>query len=157
VGEFSLEHAGLEIWCRSRYNTHQKPWVLDAQGEVISSYEMVAVAPDEWTTSDVEVIVPIDRSGAPIQLAAAKERHESGDIGLFEPMTGKFVLQIQAKADRLYVADISGDWREEIIIVEVNQIRFFENTEPNPRPRHPRLWRQQNYRRNKMSWNYYSP
>ena len=157
VGEFSLEYAGLEIWCRSRYNTHQKPWVLNAHGKVISSYEMVACAPDGWTTSGVEVIVPIDWSGASIQLAAAKERHESGDVGLFKPMTGEFVLHIKAKADRLYVADITGDWREEIIIVEGKQIRFFENANPNPQPQHPRLWRQQNYRRNKMSWNYYSP
>ena len=103
------------------------------------------------------MIVPIDWSGASIQLAAAKERHESGDVGLFKPMTGEFVLHIKAKADRLYVADITGDWREEIIIVEGKQIRFFENANPNPQPQHPRLWRQQNYRRNKMSWNYYSP
>jgi len=157
VGEFSLEHAGLEIWCRSRYNTHQKPWVLNAQGKVIFSYDMVACAPKGWTTSGVEVIFPIDWSGTRIQLAAAKERHESGDIGLFEPMTGKFVLHIKGETDRLYVADITGDWREEMIIVEGKQIRFFENTKPNPRPQHRRLWRQQNYRRNKMSWNYYSP
>jgi hypothetical protein len=157
VGEFSLEHPGLEIWCRSRYNTHQKPWVLDAQGKIIAAYDMVACAPKTWTTSGVEVIVPIDWSGTRMQLAAAKERHESGDVGLFEPMTGQFVLHIPAQADRLYVADISGDWREEMIIVEGRQIRIFENTNPNPRPQHPRLWQQQNYRRNKMSWNYYSP
>jgi len=157
VGEFSLEHDGLEIWCRSRFNTHQKPWVLDARGDVISSYHMVDCAPDGWTTSGVEVIVPIDWSGARLQLAAVKERHESGDIGLFKPITGEFVLHIKAKADRLYVADITGDWREEIIIVEGKQIRFFENTAPNARPLHARLWAQQNYRRSKMSWNYYSP
>lgn len=157
VGEFSLEHAGLEIWCRSRYNTHQKPWVLDAHGRIISSYQMVDRAPEGWTESGVEEIVPIDWSGARLQLAAAKERHQSGDVGLFNPTTGEFVLHIQAKTDRLYVADITGDWREEIIIVEGNQIRFFENTVPNPRPRRARLWGQQNYRRNKMSWNYYSP
>ena len=157
VGEFSLEHDGLEIWCRSRYNTHQKPWVLGSHGEIISSYQMVDCAPEGWTTSGVEVIVPIDWSGTRLQLVAAKERHESGDIGLFKPTTGEFVLHIKAKADRLYVADITGDWREEIIIVEGNQIRFFENTAPNAQPLHARLWTQQNYRRSKMSWNYYSP
>ncbi len=157
VGEFSLEHPGLEIWCRSRYNTHQKPWVLDANGKIIAAYKMVERAPTGWTTSGVEEIVPIDWSGGSLQLAAAKARHEAGDIGLFKPTTGEFTVHIKAKADRLYVTDITGDWREEIIIVEGNQIRFFENTAPNPRPKHPRLWSQQNYRRNKMSWNYYSP
>ncbi len=157
VGEFSLEHEGLEIWCRSRYNTHQKPWVLDSHGEIISSYHMVDCAPEGWTDSGVEVIVPIDWAGTRLQLAAAKERHESGDIGLFKPTTGEFVLHIKAKADRLYVADITGDWREEIIIVEGKQIRLFENTAPNAQPQRARLWTQQNYRRSKMSWNYYSP
>lgn len=157
VGEFSLKHPGLEIWCRSRFNTHQKPWVLDAQGQIIAAYDMVACAPQGWTTRGVEEIVPIDWTGEAIQLAAAKERHESGDIGLFAPMTGKFVLHIRARTDRLYVADIVGDWREEIIVVEGRQIRVFENSASNPRPQQPRLWRQQHYQRNKMSWNYYSP
>jgi hypothetical protein len=157
VGEFSLEREGLETWCRSRYNTRQKPWVLNAQGEVIFHYAMTDVAPEDWTLSGVEEIVPIHWTGAKVQLAAAKERHESGDVCLFEPMTGRFVVHIKARTDRLYVADITGDWREEIIIVEGNQIRFFENSESNPRPHHPRLWTQSHYRRNKMSWNYYSP
>ena len=40
VGEFDPTRQGLEIWCRSRYNTHQKPWVLDARGEIIASQEL---------------------------------------------------------------------------------------------------------------------
>lgn len=157
VGEFSLKHKGLETWCRSRYTTHQKPWILNAHGEVVHNYAMVDVAPDDWTLSGIEEIAPIHWTGTEVQLAAAKERHESGDVCLFEPMTGKFVVHIKAKTDRLYVADITGDWREEIIIVEGNQIRYFENSEPNPRPQHARLWTKPHYRRNKMSWNYYSP
>ena len=34
VGEFDPARPGLEIWCRSRYDRHQKPWVLDSRGEV---------------------------------------------------------------------------------------------------------------------------
>jgi hypothetical protein len=37
VGEFSPDHAGLEIWCRSRHITDQTPFVFDATGEVIAS------------------------------------------------------------------------------------------------------------------------
>ena len=35
VGNFDPNRQGLEIWCRSRYNTDQRPWVLNASGNVI--------------------------------------------------------------------------------------------------------------------------
>ena len=157
VGEFDLNRPGLEIWCRSRYNTHQKPWVFDARGKIISRYRMDDVAPKGWTDSGVEVIVPIHWTGEKTQLAAAKERHVSGDVCLFEPIGGRFVLHLPEKADRLYVADVSGDWREEIVVVSGDELHVYENPAPNPRPDQPRLWEQQHYRRGKMSWNYYSP
>lgn len=33
IGRFDPARKGLQIWCRSRYDTHQKPWVLDAEGK----------------------------------------------------------------------------------------------------------------------------
>jgi hypothetical protein len=157
VGEFDLKRPGLEIWCRSRFNTHQKPWVFDAQGKIISRYSMDDVAPKGWTSEGIEVITPIHWTGETTQLAAAKERHKSGDVCLFEPVGGRFVTHIPERADRLYVADVSGDWREEIIVVSGNELHVYENPASNPRPNQPRLWDQQHYRRSKMSWNYYSP
>ncbi|MGQ9589130.1 MAG: FG-GAP-like repeat-containing protein [Planctomycetota bacterium] len=76
VGEFDLGRQGLEIWCRSRYDTHHKPWVFDANGKVIASYELSKTAPSGWTVKGVEEISAIDWTGKPRQLAAAKERHE---------------------------------------------------------------------------------
>ncbi|MFQ6131660.1 MAG: FG-GAP-like repeat-containing protein [Armatimonadota bacterium] len=157
VGDFDPARAGLEIWCRSRYNEHQKPFVFDAQGEVISDYEMDNVAPEGWTTSGVETICVVDWTGEPKQLAAAKERHEAGDVCVFDPMGGRFVEHFPEKADRLYVADVSGDWREELIVVSGSEIHVYHNEAPNPRPNQPRLWERQHYRRSKMTWNYYSP
>ncbi len=157
VGEFDPDRPGLEIWCRSRHDTHQKPWVFDAQGRVISRYEMAEVAPEGWTIKGVEVIAAIDWTGEATQLAAAKERHQSGDVGLFEPVGGRFVARFAERADRIYVADVAGDWREEIIVVSANEIHVYQNPAPNPRPDQPRLWNQQHYRRGKMNWNYYSP
>lgn len=157
VGEFDPQRPGLEIWCRSRYDRHQRPWTLDSRGEVIASYNMDDVAPDDWTDKGVEEISPIHWTGGDTQLAAAKERHKSGDVCLFEPISGRFVLRLKEQADRLYVADVSGDWREEIIVVNGRELHIYENPETNPHPDHPRLWRQQHYRRSKMSWNYYSP
>jgi len=49
VGEFAPDRPGLEVWCRSRYNEHQKPFVFDAKGRLIAHYEMDKVAPKGWT------------------------------------------------------------------------------------------------------------
>lgn len=157
VGEFDPTRKGLEIWCRSRYDEHQKPFVFDAYGKVIAEYEMDNVAPPGWTTKGVEEIWTIDWTGNKKQLAAAKERHKSGDVCIFDPITGKFVRRFKEKADRLYVADVSGDWREEIIVCSGNEIHIYHNPDPNPNPGRERLWKQNHYRRSKMTWNYYSP
>ena len=75
---------------------------------------------------------------------------------MFEPIGGRFAARFHEQADRLYVADVSGDWREEIIVANGNELHIYENAAENPRPHQPRLW-QQHYRRGKMTWDYYSP
>jgi hypothetical protein len=157
VGEFDPERDGLEIWCRSRYNTHQKPFVFASDGTLITQYEMDAVAPKDWTDSGVEVIHTIDWTGEEKQLAAAKERHEEGDVCIFNPITGAFVTRFEEKADRLYVADVAGDWREELVVLSGSELHIYHNNTPNPRPDQPRLWSLPHYRRQKMTHNYYSP
>ncbi len=157
VGNFDPARQGLEIWNRSRFNTNQKPFVLDAFGEFVSQYEMDNVAPEGWSEGGVEVINTIDWTGAEKQLAAAKERHTVGDVCIFDPITGEFIQRFSVKADRLYIADVSGDWREEVIILQGNSLRIFHNPEPNPRPNQPRLWEKDHYLRSKLTYNYYSP
>ncbi len=157
IGRFAKDSNEIFIWCRSRYPKHQKPFVFDRKGNVAYQYEMDDVAPEGWTASGVEVIHTIDWTGRRQQLACAKERHEYGDVCVFEPLTGKFVLRIPEKANRLYVADVTGDWREEIIVLRGNELRIYSNTAPNPRPNEKRLWSDRNYRRRKQCHNYYSP
>jgi len=157
IGRFDLDRNGLLIWCRSRYDRHQKPFLFDAFGKFIRQYEMDTVKPAEWTDKGVEVINKIDWTGDNRQLAAAKERHRSGDVAVFDPLSGKFIHRVTEKADRLYVADVSGDWREELIVLNGNQLHIYHNDKPNPQPDRPRLWNQPHYRRSKMTWNYYSP
>jgi hypothetical protein len=157
IGRFSPDSDELFIWCRSRYNQNQKPFVFNSVGEVIFDYEMSKVAPADWTQSGVELIHRIDWTGKRQQLACAKERHRSGDVGIFEPLTGRFVARFKAEADRLYVADVFGDWREEIIILQGDELHIIENLAPNPRPNEPRLWEDANYGRMKQYHNYYSP
>ena len=157
VGRFRKGSDETFIWCRSRYNEHQKPFVFDSRGRKVSDYKMDDVAPAGWTASGVEVIHTIDWTGERQQLACAKERHRSGDVCLFDPLSGRFVKRFAERADRLYVADVTGDWREEIIVLRGNELRVYHNASPNPRPDEKRLWTSRNYRRLKQCHNYYSP
>ena len=157
VGRFKPGSDEIFVWCRSRYNEHQKPFVFDSTGKKIFDYEMDNVAPEGWTASGVELIYTIDWTGAPVQLACAKERHTSGHVCVYEPLTGKFVERFDEKADRLHVADVTGDWREEIIVLNGNELHVYSNDKANPRPNHERLWKDRNYRRLKQCYNYYSP
>lgn len=157
IGEFDMNSPGLEIWCRSRYDTDQKPWVFDASGKVIADYELTLVAPADWTNKGIEVINSIYWDGTNRQYLCAKERHESGDVAVIDPMTGNFLFRFPDKADRLYVADVAGDWREEIIVLAGNELHIYQNEEKNPNPQKARLWKQPLYRRLKQVWNYYSP
>jgi len=157
VGRFKEGSDAIYIWCRSRHDKHQTPFVFDSDGNVVFEYRMDELAPPGWTDSGVEVIHTIDWTGQRQQLACAKERHESGDVGLFEPLSGKFVQRFEERADRLYVADVRGDWREELIVLSGRELHIYQNTAPNPRPQQPRLWTSRNYRRLKQCHNYYSP
>jgi len=157
VGRFKQDSDDIFIWCRSRYDEHQKPFVFDSSGKKVFDYKMDDVAPSGWTVKGVEVIHTIDWTGARQQLACAKERHESGDVCIFEPLTGRFVRHFKEKADRLYVADVTGDWREEVIVLNGSELHIYSNDAPNPDPNRPRLWAGRNYRRLKQCHNYYSP
>ncbi len=157
LGDFDLSRPGLEIWCRSRFRSHQKPFVFDAKGQLISNYELSKIAPPDWTEKGVEVIFTIDWTGDKKQLAAAKERHEEGDVAIFDPLTGEFQMRFPEQAHRLYVADVSGDWREELMVLNTKELRIYQNPQPNPNPKGSSLWTQNSYRRSKMTWNYYSP
>lgn len=157
VGRFKAGSDEIFIWCRSRYNEHQLPFVFDSSGEKIFDYAMDDVAPEGWTASGVELIYTIDWTGEPEQLACAKERHTNGDVCVYEPLTGRFVERFDEKADRLHVADVTGDWREEIIVLNGNELHVYANDDPNPRPSQKRLWTDRNYRRLKQCYNYYSP
>jgi hypothetical protein len=157
AGNFDPDRPGMEIWNRSRFNVNQRPFVFDSRGKLIVQYDLADVAPEGWTDSGVELIWSIHWTGDDTQLAAAKERHRSGDVALFDPITGKFLHRFTQRADRLYVADVSGDWREEILVLNGSELRIYHNPKPNPNPNRPRLWEQDHYRRAKLTYNYYSP
>jgi hypothetical protein len=157
IGRFVLRRSDMQIWCRSRYGEHQMPFVFDAYGRLHAEYEMDDVAPKGWTVRGVEVIHGIHWTGEDREYACAKERHESGDVCIIDPISGRFLLRLPETADRLYVADVTGDWREEIIVWSRKELHVYSNQQPNPNPDRRRLWTIPHYRRSKMTWNYYSP
>jgi hypothetical protein len=155
IGNFDPTKPGLEIWFRGSDSEHFT--VLDARGEVIASYRFLERRPDAWTEKGLEVINRIRWTGDEKEYIVAKERHEAGDVGIFDAMTGQLVAQFPNQTERLYVADVLGDWREEIVVVSNDELTVYHNQAPNPNPGRSSLWADALYRRNKMTWNYYSP
>jgi len=169
VGDFDPAGPDLEIFCRSRgtglaakpisvekfpANGYQKPFVLDSRGRVISDYSTKDVVPDGWTPMGLQVCQTIHWDGTPRALVVATEREQNGNVGIFDPIGGGFLLHLkEQKADRLFVADVSGDWREEFIILNGNELYVYHNDAPNPNPGRKRFWSDAHYVRNKMTWN----
>lgn len=155
IGNFDPSRPGLEIWFRGK--DADDMWVLDAEGNQIADYDFDSRSPEGWTDSGIDSIHRIRWSGGDKEYIAAKERHEDGDAGIFDAMTGQAILQVDENTNRIYVADVAGDWREELIVISGNQLSVYENSAVNPNPDAPALWEQPQYRRRKMTWNYYSP
>lgn len=157
IGDFLLDQSGLEIWCRSRFKEHQKPFVFNSKGKVLVSYELDNYKPLFWSDHGLEVISPIYWTGGEQNYAAAKERHCSGDIAIFNPISGKFIHRWKEKADRIFVADVMGDWPEEIMVLNANELHIYSNNKSLSKKNKKSLWSNPVYYRNKMNWNYYNP
>ncbi len=174
VGDFDPRRPGLEIFCRSSggdgtcgrshdgpYVDEVCPWLLDSSGNLISKYYVNDRKPSWWTGHGIEEIARIDWDGDDTDEIVAKERHKMGAAAVINPLTGEFLKVFRGQAMRVYAADVSGDYREEVIVLDWNggdggRIRVFRNSHPNTRKR-PRYWERQHYRRQKQNWNYYSP
>jgi hypothetical protein len=177
VGDFDPSKTACEVFCRSRFNgseTHtegqgQHPWVFDWQGIQFSHYNTVDSFPSGFNTSaygnksGIECVWTIDWDGGSKEYIAANAREVAGNTGIFNPVTGQAVWTtmgespaVQAKF--VYVADVSGDSREEVILYDQtdHSLKIFWNGDSNPDPG-PRKWDDPLYRRLKMHWNYYSP
>jgi len=171
VGEFDAQRPGLEIFNRSSggdgnaprgrkepYRYEEAPWVLDSQGNLISKYYVNDNKPPWWTGHGLEEVCRIDWDGDDTDEIVAKERHTNGAGAIVDPITGKFRVIFPAQAVIIYAADIRGDYREEVIIVdESGEVKIFKNSQANHNPHKSPYWTQQHYRRQKQNWNYYSP
>jgi hypothetical protein len=170
VGDFDSNRAGLEIFNRSSggdgtcprgreepFGSEECPWVIDSAGEPICKYYVNDNKPAWWTGHGLEEICRIDWDGDNEDEIVAKERHKNGAGAIVNPITGEFKKIFAGKAARIYAADIQGDSREEVIMLdESGVVKIFWNSNVNSNPPKPRYWKQQHYRRQKQNWNYYS-
>ncbi len=155
------------------YGRGQHPWMFDYAGVELSSYHYntdVDVLPSGFSGSTdidyrwgLEEIWTIDWQGGEQEFIAAKSRADHYHVGVFDPTdcddiwtTIPFGSGIEAF--NLYVADISGDSREEIIFYDQsdNKIKVFWNENSNTDTKYTK-WDDPLYRRIKQNWNYYSP
>jgi hypothetical protein len=146
---------------------------MNSSGKIIATWRVLETAPRGWCTvnSDskpgveggIDVVRAIDWFGAASRRHLfVKERHLEGKAAIVDPLNGKFLKVFDVRAARTYSADIAGDFREEVVIVEAgasgsSRLEVFWNEEDAERPRLTSPWARALYRRLKQNWNYYSP
>ena len=176
AGNFDLSRNHGEVWVRSAFcddstpSVSQHPWIFDGFGRQFAHYATEDSLPagfnahPDGNKRGLEMIWTVDWSGEKKELIAAKARHISGNIGVFDPLTGKAVWNTPddfpaVEASFIYVADVAGDTREEIIVYDEldGTIKVYWNEEANPNQPKPDKWDDSLYRRLKQNWNYYSP
>jgi hypothetical protein len=188
-----VSQPGLEVFARSSCANH--PWVFDSNGSLDSEGEPTwswtvgaSNTPADWYRGGpenheggVDVVTPIRWEASGPEFIAVKERgaDPNAKAALLVATNGAFLQPYQGhsivtldnqpqRVHRMYVADVAGDYREEVIVVDSNHdcgasvcngmIRIYWNSKPNPHPdAQPRKWEQQYYRRVKQNWDYYSP
>ena len=175
-GNFDLMSPQKEIWNRSRIGKNdapshtQLPWIYDAEGSLIAHYRADETLGAGFNASGnaegIEMIWGIDWDGGPVEYLAGKARHAQGNIGVFDAMTGLPVWYTSrelpsVRALMIYVADVTGDSREEIIVEDSTSsgpvIRIYQNTATTKAIFEENKWDDPLYMHLKQVWNYYSP
>ena len=175
-GNFSMDYSNSEMYNRSRYGdaVHtQHPWIYDQHGAMIAHYTTVETLPEDFhrfapgfNRNGIEMMWTIDWAGSKLEYIAAKARHVHDNVGVFNAMTGEAVWSTgvnfdPVKATTIYVADVAGDNREEVVICDSTNtgcyIRVYWNEESNTHQPKPRKWDDPLYSHVKQNYNYYSP
>ena len=106
---------------------------------------------------DPERVQLLERDHGRVSVPRFEKSQRTSESGVLERR-----VQLDGALERVEghvaaIADVLGDWREEIIVLAGNELSIYQNPAPNSRPDQPRLWTNRNYRRLKKCHNYYSP
>jgi hypothetical protein len=159
VGEFNPDRPGLESWWANKDNnsedTYRYPFVFDAHGELIGSYDFKSRYPAagrdrDWAPGETTVI---DWRGTETQQAFMRGRYEHSSLGgvanpvIFEPLDGRVSEWFDVPVRQCFPADVAGDYREEIVGIDgrTKELVIWWNPEHNDRTR-ARYWEEQWYR-----------
>jgi hypothetical protein len=146
-----------QVWCRSRFNTDQRPFVFDADGRLIAAYRLDDHTPPGWTEEGIETIFTIDWLGGDRQHLAAKERHRRGDVAIIDALSGRFIEHLVESADRLYVYALTEPRREQVIVLAGDHLRAYGCDARPPAATVAPLRADRDYRRRRQCHNYYTP
>jgi hypothetical protein len=155
LGNFSGDD-GLELIANSACG--RAPWVLDPHGNLIAQWVVDETKPADWTIWGIEDIQPIDWFGQQHQSIVARERwRDDGNAAVIDPLTGEFLQRFRVAGMRVQAADVSGDYREEIVVLDLDgSLKIFWKEGP-PVVRRVGYWTHQHYRRHKQNWGHYTP
>jgi hypothetical protein len=155
LGNFTGDE-GLEFIANTACG--RAPYVLDPHGKVVAQWVVDETKPADWTIDGIEDIQPIDWFGQQYQSILVRERFlDDADAAIVNPMTGQFLERFRVAGMRVHAADVSGDYREEIVVLDLDStLKVFWNPQP-PSVHRVGYWTRQYYRRHKQNWGHYTP
>lgn len=155
VGDYDPSIQGLEIWTRGEESEDMQVW--DKDGNVLANYDFSStVNPSSWSDNGLESYHRCRWTGDDKEYMLVRERHkENPDVGIIDPLTASFLTIFGTDTKHCLAADITGDWREEVISLRRGEIVIYTNTDSNPNPEHPSLWSDSYYNKSHQNHNYY--
>ena len=152
AGSFGHDPNNRYIWCAANSENSRYPFVFDHLGNVVVDGEKTPGYQTEFWKDGVENVSIIHWDGGTQQYACGRTKNAKKSVCIFDPLTGDIVKELTQGAERVYVADVCGDWREEVIVLKETELLIFANHDKNPNRDLPRFWENSVYERAKTNY-----
>lgn len=152
AGSFGPDSNDRYIWCAANSENSRYPFVFDQSGKVVVDGETTSGYQTCFWKDGVENVSIIHWDGGTQQHACGRTKNAKKTACIFDPLTGEVVKELTDGAERVFVADVCGDWREEAIILTNNKLLIFSNNQNNPNRDLPRFWENPVYERAKTNY-----